>query len=258
MHTDVNDLDAFYGSPLGEVVRRLIGRIIRDRWQNCAGLSLLGYGYCTPYLDRFRDEALRTLALMPARQGVIAWPSTARNASALVIGEMLPLPDACIDRALLAHGLETADHPGDLLEEVCRVLAPEGRALLIVPSRRGVWARVDGTPFGQGQPFSKVQLRELIRETVFSPVHSSEALYLPPLRSRFMLKSAVAVERVGAALGLPFAGVHVVEVVKQVYRPVGVRRVQRNPVVSLRPALAPTARRDAPQARIVASHGKCF
>jgi SAM-dependent methyltransferase len=244
MHTDVNDLDAFYASPLGQVVRRLIGRIMRARWDNCAGLSLLGYGYCGPYLERFRDEARRTLALMPAQQGVIPWPSTARSSSALVIGEMLPLPDACIDRALVAHGLETAEDPGEVLEEICRVLAPEGRALLIVPSRRGVWARVDGTPFGQGQPFSKTQLRELIRETVFSPVYWGEALYLPPFTSRFMIRSAPAIERVGSALGLPFAGVHVVEAIKQVYRPVSVRRVQRSPAVSLRPAFAPTAQRD--------------
>ena len=119
------------------------------------------------------------------------------------------------------------------------MLAPEGRALIIVPSRRGVWARVDGTPFGQGQPFSKTQLRDLIRDTVFSPIYWGEALYMPPLTSRFMLNSAVPIERVGAALGLPFAGVHVVEAIKQVYRPVSVRRVQRHPVVALRPTLRP-------------------
>jgi SAM-dependent methyltransferase len=244
MQTDVNDLDDFYGSPLGEAVRRLIGRILRARWENCTGLSLLGYGYCGPYLERFRDEAYRTLALMPARQGVIAWPSPARSSSALVMGDMLPLPDACIDRALVAHGLETAESPGDLLEEICRVLAPDGRALLIVPSRRGVWARVDGTPFGQGQPFSKSQLRELIRDTLFSPVHWGEALYLPPFTSRFMIRSALPIERIGSALGLPFAGVHVVEAVKQVYRPVSVRRVLRPTEVALQPAFVPTVRRD--------------
>jgi len=134
MHTDVNDLDAFYASPLGEVVRRIIGRVLRKRWEDCSRLSLLGYGYCGPYLERFRDEARRTLALMPAQQGVIPWPSAGRSTSALVLGEMLPLPDGSIDRALVAHGLETAEHPGALLEEICRVLAPEGRAIIIVES----------------------------------------------------------------------------------------------------------------------------
>ena len=99
--------------------------------------------------------------------------------------------------------------------------------LVIVPSRRGVWARVDGTPFGQGLPYSKGQLRELLHRALFSPVFWGEALYAPPFRRPFFINSAAAIERIGAALGLPFAGVHIVEATKQLYRPVGVRAVAR-------------------------------
>ena len=83
MALDVNDLNGFYASSLGEVSRRLIGRVLRARWDNCAGLSILGLGFCGPYLDRFRDEAARVLAFMPAAQGVIHWPASGRSASAL-------------------------------------------------------------------------------------------------------------------------------------------------------------------------------
>ena len=245
MPVDVNDLDAFYSSALGEVARRLVGRVLRARWETCAGLSVMGYGYCGPYLERFRDEAKRTLSLMPDRQGAVVWPATGKCCSALVVGDMLPLTDACIDRALVAHGLETAELPAALLEEICRVLAPEGRAIVITPSRRGVWARVDGTPFGQGQPYSKSQLRELVRDTQFSPVYWGEALYAPPFPSRFFVKSAPALERVGSALGLPFAGVHIVELLKQVYRPVGAHRVARVGKPPFEPALASSTPRHA-------------
>jgi SAM-dependent methyltransferase len=246
MALDVSDIRAFYDTPLGEVSRRLIGRVLRARWENCTGLSIMGLGYCGPYLDRFREEAQRTLAFMPAAQGVVHWPDSGRSSSALVLGEMLPLPDASIDRILVAHALETAEHPSAVMEETCRVLTPGGRAIVIVPSRRGVWARVDGTPFGHGQPFSKSQLRDLMRDALFTPVYWSEALYAPPFRKRFFVNSAPALERIGAALGLPFAGVHVVEATKQVYRPVAVRRIARRPVVALEPALtpAPTTRRE--------------
>ncbi|MGO9740716.1 MAG: class I SAM-dependent methyltransferase [Roseiarcus sp.] len=246
MALDVNDLDAFYASPLGEVVRRLIGRVIRARWEDCRGLTLMGYGYCGPYLERYRDEARRSLALMPDRQGVIVWPAEGRVSSALVVGEMLPLPDACIDRALVAHGLEMAEQPAGVLEELCRVLVPQGRALFVLPSRRGLWARVEGTPFGEGRPYSKSQMRELIRDTAFSPVYWGEALYAPPIGSRFFVKSAPAWERVGAALGLPFAGVQVVEAIKQVYRPVLARRLISPVRPQFEGALAPSARRDRP------------
>ncbi len=244
MTLDVNDLDTFYASPLGEVSRRLIGRVLRARWDHCRGLSILGLGYCGPYLDRFREEAQRILAFMPAAQGVVHWPPTGRSSSALVVGEMLPLPDASVERALIAHGLETAQHPGAVLEEIWRVLTPGGRAIVIAPSRRGVWARADGTPFGHGQPFSKGQLRDLVREALFSPIFWGEALYAPPFRRRFFVNSAPAIERLGSAIGLPFAGVHIVEATKQVYRPVSVRRLARRPLVTLEPTLAPTARRD--------------
>ena len=244
MPLDVNDLVAFYSSPLGDVSRRLIGRVLRARWGDCARLSILALGYGGPYLERFRDEAQRTLAFMPAEQGVVNWPASGRSASALVAPDMLPLPDASIDRVLIVHGLETAEHPSAVLEEVWRILNPGGRVILVVPSRRGVWARVDGTPFGQGQPYSKGQLRDLMREALFSPIFWGEALYAPPFRRRFFVNSAPAIERLGSAIGLPFAGVHIVEATKQVYRPIGVRRVARREVVALPPGLAPVAHRE--------------
>jgi hypothetical protein len=50
----------------------------------------------------------------------------------------------------------------------------------------------------------------------------------------------------GTLVGFPFAGVHIVEATKQLYRPVGVRRIARRNALSLRPALAPSANRSAP------------
>jgi SAM-dependent methyltransferase len=243
MTLDVHELAAFYASPLGEASRRLIGRVLRARWESCRGYSVMGLGYCGPYLDRYRDEALRTFALTPAAQGVIPWPATGRTAVSLVAEDMLPLPDACVERVLVAHALETAEHPSAVLEEVWRVLAPEGRAIFVTPSRRGVWARVDGTPFGHGQPFSRGQLRDLVRDALFSPVFWGEALYAPPFRRRALISWGPAIERVGSALGLPFAGVHIVEALKQVHRPVGARQLARRKLIRLEPALAPTAGR---------------
>jgi SAM-dependent methyltransferase len=239
MSPDVNEFLSFYASPLGEVARRLIGRIVRARWDNCVGQSIMGLGYAAPYLDRFRDEALRTLAFMPAEQGVVNWPPAGRSSSALVEPDMLPLPDAAIDRVLVIHALEAAEHPNALLEEVWRVLTPGGRAIVVAPSRSGFWARADGTPFGFGQPYSKGQLRELMRETLFSPIHWTEALYAPPFRRGFFIRSAPAIERAGAAIGMPFAGVYVVEATKQLYRPIALRRSLRRALPSLSPALAP-------------------
>ena len=239
MAQDVTDLRSFYHSPLGEVARRLVSRIVRARWDNCAGQSILGVGYATPYLEVYRREAVRVLAFMPAEQGVVNWPVSGLSASALVETNAMPLPDACVDRVLLIHALESTEHPRALLAEVWRILTPGGRLIVVAPSRRGLWARVDSTPFGHGQPFSRRQLRELMREALFSPVHWAEALYAPPLGWRVLLRAAPAFERIGMSLSLPGAGVHLVEATKQLYRLVPARRAVRQALPQMQPVLAP-------------------
>ncbi len=243
MPLDAQNLRDFYDSPLGDLARRLVGRIVRARWLNAAGLTVAALGFGSPYLDRFRDTAARCFALMPAEQGAAIWPGRECCAVALVHAEMLPLPDNSVDRLLIAHALEAAARPAELLEEVWRIVAPEGRILAIVPSRRGIWARADGTPFGHGLPYSRTQLRDLLQGAVFSPVFWGEALFAPPIDRRYVIRSAATIERLGAAFGLPFAGVHVVEAVKQVHRPVGVHAVPRARPAIVAPALAPSARR---------------
>jgi SAM-dependent methyltransferase len=244
MGIDVVDLRAFYASPLGGVARRLVGRAIERFWRPVQGLRVLGLGYATPYLLPVRAAAERTLAFMPASQGVVNWPPTGLSASALVDPMMMPLPDASIDRVLVVHALETVESPTELLYEIWRILTPGGRIILVAPNRRGLWARMDTTPFGHGQPYSRSQLNRLMRDTLFSPEGWAETLYVPPFPSWLLLRTAVAWERVGISLSLPFAGLHVVEATKQLYRPVTVRQTRR--AARLEPVLVPApASRDA-------------
>ncbi|WP_294536710.1 class I SAM-dependent methyltransferase [uncultured Rhodoblastus sp.] len=238
MSLDVTYLRSFYASALGETSRRLVGALLTRRWSSVSGLSIVGLGYATPYLELFEGQPLRLLAMMPAEQGVVNWPVHGPSASALIDDSMLPLPDACIDRFLLAHGLETAKHPRELLEEIWRVLAPGGRLIVIAPNRSGLWARLDTTPFGHGHPYSRRQLLDLMGETLFSPIFWSEALYTPPLERAMLLRLAPMVENISGRLSLPGAGVIVVEATKQLYRLVGVRRPRRA-LPELAPVLAP-------------------
>ena len=194
MSIDVIDLRSFYSSSLGEVARRVVHKIVRQRFSNCSGYSILGVGYATPYLEVFREEAVRVLAFMPAEQGVVNWPASGLSSSALVETTDMPLPNSCIDRALVIHALEITEHPRDLLAEIWRILTPGGRVIVVVPGRSGLWARLDRTPFGHGRPYSRGQLAELMRESLFSPTHWSEALYIPPFQRRTWLHAAAFVE----------------------------------------------------------------
>jgi len=240
MSLDVVDLRDFYSHRLGTVARHFVGRGIRRRWTNTSGLSVLGIGYATPYLGLFREEAERCLALMPAAQGVVKWPSATPSLTTLVEELDLPLTDAAIDRVLLVHALEMSRDAEALLREVWRVLSPGGRLLAVIPNRRGVWARTDTTPFGHGRPYSRSQITALLRETWFTPTGWGEALYVPPIARAWFLRSAVAWERTGATISAPFAGVHIVEASKQVYRAIPARRERRRLVPALEPVLAPS------------------
>ncbi|MBV8791698.1 MAG: methyltransferase domain-containing protein [Pseudolabrys sp.] len=242
MSIDVVDLRNFYGQRLGVVARRFVGRGIRNLWGDTTGQRVLGVGYATPYLGLFREEAERCLAFMPSFQGVVKWPTSRAALAALVDDNEMPLPDSAVDRLLLIHALEMSQDASALLRESWRVLASGGRLLAVIPNRRGLWARMDTTPFGHGRPYSRSQINQLLRETWFTPTGWGEALYVPPIPRSLFLRSAVAWERTGATLSLPFAGVHIVEATKQVYRPAAVQRVKRRLVPALEPApaLAPS------------------
>ena len=239
MSLDVVDLRDFYGTDLGIVAGRLIGGKIRERWSNVTGLRVAGIGFAGPYLTMFRGEAERVLSFNPATQGVLEWPDDGPLAAALVEETELPLADGTIDRILAIHLLEEADSALDTLREIWRVLAPGGTVLLVAPNRRGGWARSDATPFGHGRPFSRPQLTRLLRDALFSPVSWTEALYLPPVIHGWALRSAPTYERLAARLALPFAGVHIVEASKQVFRPIAVR-AKRVGAPKFRPVLIPS------------------
>jgi SAM-dependent methyltransferase len=222
MHCDVVDLREFYARALGAVVRRIVGHRVRARWRDVRGMRVLGVGFAAPYLNHFRGEARMIAALMPAEQGVTRWPGEGPCQSALVEADALPLPDASVDRILVVHGLETAENARAMLAELWRVMAGNGRILIVAPNRRGLWARFDATPFGQGRPFSRGQLTRLLVEARFAPLDWSQALYLPPVDWPLLLRWATPLERIGAALWPVFSGVVMIEAGKQVYaRPSG-------------------------------------
>jgi SAM-dependent methyltransferase len=238
MYLDVVDLRAFYAERLGLIARRLIGERLKQRWPTVTGERVLGIGYATPYLADLAGDAERAIAFMPAVQGVVNWPASGKNAAALVDDDAFPLPDAVMDRVLAIHCLEMAANARDQLREVWRVLAPGGRILLVVPNRRGIWARGESTPFAYGRPFSRGQLTALLRDGMFSPLGWSEALAMPPLWHRPFVRTGATWESVGRTLWPAFAGVIIVEATKQLYQGVPARaRGRLKP--AFRPALIP-------------------
>lgn len=237
MNTDIVDLRGFYTSLLGRIAERSVTMALSSVWSAIPNERLVGLGYALPWLERFGSDAERVFALMPASQGAVNWPSAGPSATALVFDEELPLMDSSLDRVLVVHALEHMENPHESLTEIWRVLAPGGRLIIVVPNRRGLWARFEHTPFGTGRPYSKAQLTALLRETNFTPCNWSDALHFAPSQRRFMLRLHSLLESAGRRLWPIFAGVLVVEAQKRLYQGVPVaKRVSRRVLV---PVLAP-------------------
>lgn len=258
MRTDILDLYSFYQSDLGKAAAGFVRDQIRAAWSEHANARIAGFGYAEPYLADFMG-AERVIALAPEAQGVIHWPAGGKNRAALVHDHHWPIPDASIDRLLIVHGLEEASKPLRLMREAWRVLADDGRMIVVVGHRRGAWAMVDTSPFAAGRPYLRGQLVRLLNESMFEASSAASALYFPPFSARFLLRAAGAWEAAGARLWPWLGGVLMVEAHKRIVRgvaiPVSSPRLAPVvvPKVAGRHASAAAARSDASGAEVSAA-----
>lgn len=243
MLLDVRQLMAYYATPRGLVVQRAIRDALQTQLPDMKQQRVLGYGFTQPYLQALAPEAERIVAFMPAPMGCISWPE---SSSVTVLGDeaQLPFPEAFFDRILLLHGLESAENPRRLIRHLWRILAPQGRIILVVPNRMSFWALSERSPFGCGRPFRKAELNHLLQHNLFTPLSWSSALYFPPWCKATAL--AGLWEKWAAKICRGLGGVHIVVAEKNLYAspPVCVARVY--------PAYAPKAdivsmRSQAPQ-----------
>lgn len=223
-------LPDFYASAQGAVTARLLRARLGAMWPDLRGMAVLGLGYAVPYLRPWRDAAARCIAAIPP-QGLDAagyrWPAGQPNLSCIADEEALPFPDLHFDRVLLVHGLEAAWDAQRMLREVWRVLKDDGLLLVVAPNRVGLWAHVEATPFGHGQPYSPGQISRLLAGSLFRVERQDTALYLPPVRLRMVLRSAPAWEAAGRRMVPRLSGVTLTEAVKDAFAALPVQAARR-------------------------------
>ena len=229
MVTDTHAAAEFYGTPTGAMAAHLLRRCLLRMWPRLDGMSVLGIGYPAPFLRLWRGQAERTIAVTPAQIGAARWPPGAANLACTAEETALPFADLSFDRVLLVHGLEAAESVRPMLREVWRVLRDDGRLLVVAPNRTGLWAHLDSTPFGQGQPYSSGQIERLLADALFRVERRDTALYMPPTRRRLVLRGAGMWEAAGRRVAPRLAGVTVTEASKDVYAalPITGKRLRR-------------------------------
>ncbi|WP_086051620.1 class I SAM-dependent methyltransferase [Pseudoruegeria sp. SK021] len=223
MHLDVQDLKTFYyRTQLGRAAQKAIREKVLQIWPEAQGQTIVGFGFAVPLLRPYLPTARRVVGLMPAPQGVMAWPMGLPNVSVLCEEALWPLATGMVDKLIMLHGLETSEHPTEVLDECSRVLGPGGRVLFVVPNRAGLWARSDQTPFGFGRPYSLSQMEKQLKRHGFHLTRHEVALFQPPSHKKVWLRTAAFCERVGQRISNRYAGgVLLVEATKQTFQPTG-------------------------------------
>ena len=198
-------------------------------------MAVLGLGYAGPYLRPWRDTAARCIAAVPPQSGLgpgeARWPAGHPSLSCVAAEEALPFPDLYFDRVLLVHGLEAADDARRMLREVWRILKDDGRLLVVAPNRVGLWAHVESTPFGHGQPYSPGQIGRLLAGNLFRVERRDTALYVPPVRLRVVLRAAPVWEAAGRRALPRLAGVTLTEAVKDAIAALPVQAARQRQLV---------------------------
>jgi len=121
-------------------------------------------------------------------------------------------------------------------------MADGAKLVVVAPTRAGLWSQLDRSPFYQGHPYSPGQVAALLRANMFAPMRQTRALYMPPTRSRLMMRMAPALERFGQRWLGRFAGVSVIESGKQLYA--GIAERSANELAVVRPKLRIASSRD--------------
>lgn len=223
-------LREFYKTLGGRIVRRLIRNRVDELWPSCTGLRVMGAGYAAPYLKTYINSSERVICIMFSGQGVHHWPEEDGNITCLSDECDLPLETNSVDRILLIHSLEFTGFLKPAFEELWRVLKSNGRIMVVVPNRIGLWARADWTPFGRGTPYSASQVEEFLKENLFVPERTERALFIPPFKSETLLRTAAYWEKVGQKLYPAMGGILLVEASKQIYAGTGkMARVAKTP-----------------------------
>lgn len=229
---DIINLRDFYATDFGESVRLLLADSIADFWQDFQAESLVGIGYATPYLQPYLGRVKILAACMPAQQGASYWPHDGDNIVLIVHEGELPFAENSLERILLVHSMENSEQLSWMIEELWRVLVPNGKLLAVVPNRGGAWARSSSSPFGYGRPFTMAQMNDLLSRQQFAVTRSGSALFMPPCRKSILWKIAGKVEKIGKFIcnlfGGYLGGIIIVEAEKRIYSSI------RQPVVEAR------------------------
>lgn len=235
-------LKRWYAGPLGQQVLLESERAVAQRLETAFGYHLMQIGH-VPELPLFGSARIH--------HRIYQTPSAGDGTSLIACGEQMPLGNDSIDVLIVHHALEFSPDPYVLLREVQRVLASQGRLIIVafnpwsvLGSLRLLQAMRRSEPEHRPNWLSLRRLQDWLRLLGFE-VRKMQHIQALPHWGESRLSGWVEqgerllTQRLGCA-----GGVFVLEAVKQVaaITPLRARRV-RQPLLGLvpKPSQQPSA-----------------
>ena len=214
MFYQIKQYEDFYNSREGRVVRHTLKKTLDPLFDGTKG-RVIGLGYASPYIGK--NLSLFSAELYEDGARVNGYKGRDIDNISFAHLHRIPLETSSVDVIVMVHGLEYSFVPDEVLKDIFRVLKSEGKFILVVPNRAGLWTNVSWAPFGHGHPFSSTQLKSLLEKSNFKCERICSALYFPPFRKPFIYNMANILEKYGQSLLSAFGGVNVAVARKKTY-----------------------------------------
>ena len=232
MDINASDIYKFYQSKLGGIVKRIIRQKILLYLNPIDNVKICGYGYTSPYLSFINKHYQKTEVTELRPDFLDRDEKKNYNFKEKVIHEyFLPLEPSTVDVVISSHLLEFVEKPLSSIEEVWRILKPNGYFIVVLPRRSGLWSRYDNNPFGYGRSYSSRQFKSLIQD-FFVLDEKKSFLHFPPWKHYINYKSYKTIENIGDNI-FPYMGGLMIGVCKKIIYAKNLKKQKKIPIKNI-------------------------
>ncbi len=232
MDINASDIYTFYESRLGGIVKRTIRQKMMPYLNILDNHKIYGYGYTIPHLS-FINKHYEKSEVMELRPDFLDGSvGEKHNFKEEIIHEyFIPIEPSTVDLVISSHLLEFVEKPLSSIEEIWRILKPNGYFIAILPRRSGLWQRYDNNPFGYGRSYSSGQFKNLIKD-FFILDKKNSFLHFPPWSHYLNYKSYKTIEKIGENI-FPYMGGLMICVCKKIVYAKNQKKQKKIPIKNI-------------------------
>lgn len=215
MEMVLRQMDLWYRTPLGGCLLEAEQAMLKSFLEDCLVQSLLQVGGPSEIFLFPLKSTFHRVRLSPERMPIFKGPSVRASF------EELPFLSESLDIVLLPHVLEFVSNPHIILNESHRVLAPEGRVIILGFNPWSLWGlfqcwvRHKTLPW-RGHFINALQVKRWLEKQGFTIEETHTLFFRPPCKSSEKLRRWMVLEALGRLLWANGGAVYCIVARKQV------------------------------------------